>query len=122
MTTRLEVDLSSGVPAYEQIRTQVVAHVAAGRLAAGDKLPTIRTLATDLGLAPGTVARAFRELELAGVVVTRRRAGTVIADGVPVPADAPRRAAVAYVRAVRAAGVSDETALDLVRGALLGAG
>jgi GntR family transcriptional regulator len=119
VTTRLEVDLDSGVPAYEQIRTQVVAHVAAGRLQAGDKLPTIRTLAADLGLAPGTVARAFRELELAGVVVTRRRAGTVVADGAPVPPDAPRRAAVAYVRAVRAAGVSDQIALDLVRGALL---
>lgn len=119
MSTRLEVDLTSGVPAYEQIRTQVVAHVAAGRLRAGDRLPTIRALATDLGLAPGTVARAFRELELAGVVVTRRRSGTVIAEGAPVPVDAARAAAAAYARAARAAGLSDAAALDLVRGALL---
>ncbi|QGQ19793.1 GntR family transcriptional regulator [Cellulomonas sp. JZ18] len=119
MSARLEVDLDSGVPVYEQVRAQVVAHVAAGRLRPGDRLPTIRALATDLGVAPGTVARAFRELEAAGVVVTRRRAGTVVAAGV-VPADAaPRAAAVAYAEAARAAGLSPHEALDLVRGVLL---
>jgi len=120
MTAQLEVDLASGVPAYEQIRTQVVAHVAAGRLVAGDRLPTIRALATDLGLAPGTVARAFRELEADGVVETRRRAGTVVAAGASVPTDVARRAAETYVAAVRAAGLDDAEAVALVRGALLG--
>ncbi|MBO0900892.1 GntR family transcriptional regulator [Cellulomonas sp. zg-ZUI222] len=116
---RIEVDLGSGVPVYEQLRTQVVAHVAAGRLRPGDRLPTIRALATDLGVAPGTVARAFRELELAGVVVTRRRTGTVVAaDAAPATVGA-REAAAAYVRAARAAGLSPDEALDLVRGALL---
>lgn len=119
MSVTLEVDLGSGVPVYEQIRSQVVAHVAAGRLAVGDRLPTIRALATDLGVAPGTVARAFRELEQAGVVATRRRTGTVVAArGV---ADVgPLLAAQAYVRAVREAGLTDEDALALVHGALLG--
>ncbi|KQS99494.1 GntR family transcriptional regulator [Cellulomonas sp. Leaf395] len=120
MTAGLEVDLTSGVPAFEQIRAQVVAHVAAGRLVAGDRLPTIRALATDLGLAAGTVARAFRELEAEGVVETRRRAGTVIAEGASVPTDIARRAAETYVTAVRAAGLSDDEALVLVHGALLG--
>jgi len=120
MTTQLEVDVSSEVPAFEQIREQVVAHVAAGRMVAGDRLPTIRALATDLGLAPGTVARAFRELEAEGIVETRRRAGTVIAAGASVPADVARRAAEVYVATVRAAGLADDEALDVVRGALLG--
>ena len=121
MSVRLEVDLASGVPVYEQVRTQVVAHVAAGRLRPGDRLPTIRALATDLGVAPGTVARAFRELEQSGVVATRRRSGTVVADGaVPARVEA-RRAAAAYVRAARAAGLGDDEALALVHGALLDA-
>ncbi|MBO9568021.1 MAG: GntR family transcriptional regulator, partial [Cellulomonas iranensis] len=103
---------------YEQVRAQVVGHVATGRLRPGDRLPTIRALATDLGLAPGTVARAFRELEQAGVVVTRRRSGTVVAaDAAPAQAQA-RRAAADYARAARAAGLSTDEAVALVRGAL----
>ncbi|WP_028045088.1 GntR family transcriptional regulator [Cellulomonas sp. URHE0023] len=120
MRPHLEVDVTSGVPAFEQIRSQVVAHVAAGRLVAGDRLPTIRALATDLGLAAGTVARAFHELEAEGVVETRRRAGTVIAAGASVPTDVARRAAQTYVAAVRAVGLSDDEALVLVHGALIG--
>ncbi|MCL2467587.1 MAG: GntR family transcriptional regulator [Micrococcales bacterium] len=119
MSARLEVELDSAVPVYEQIRAQVAAHVAAGRLAAGDRLPPIRTLAADLGLAPGTVARAFRELEAAGVVVTRRRTGTVVAERAAVAHPEVRAAAERYVAAARAAGLCDEAAIDLVRGALL---
>ncbi|WP_454041315.1 GntR family transcriptional regulator [Cellulosimicrobium sp. Marseille-Q8652] len=115
---RVRVDLGSGVAPYEQIRTQVVAHVAAGRLAPGDRLPTIRALATDLGLAPGTVARAYRELEESGVVTTRRRAGTVVSEGVsPADVDA-RRAARDLVATARASGLSDEEVLALVVAAL----
>lgn len=115
---RVEIDLGSGTPPFEQIRAQVVAHVAAGRLAVGDRLPTIRALATDLGVAPGTVARAYRELEASGVVETRRRAGTVVADGAsPADVDA-RRAARELARAARAAGLGDAAALDLLRDAL----
>ncbi|QJW37614.1 GntR family transcriptional regulator [Cellulosimicrobium protaetiae] len=116
---RVEIDLRSGLAPYEQIRSQVVAHVAAGRLVVGDRLPTIRALATDLGLAPGTVARAYRELEAAGVVTTRRRAGTVVADGVSPGDVAARHAAHELVRAGREAGLSDDAILDVVRGALL---
>jgi GntR family transcriptional regulator len=116
---RVEIDLRSGLAPYEQIRRQVVAHVAAGRLRVGDRLPTIRALATDLGLAPGTVARAYRELEAAGVVTTRRRAGTVVSDGVSPTDVAARHAAHELVRAGREAGLSDDEILDVVRGALL---
>jgi DNA-binding transcriptional regulator YhcF (GntR family) len=73
------VDTSSAVPPYEQIRAQVVELVETGALQTGARLPTIRQLAGDLGLAPGTVARAYRELESAGVVVSRVRHGTTVA-------------------------------------------
>nr|WP_194720307.1 GntR family transcriptional regulator [Cellulosimicrobium arenosum] len=116
---RVEIDLASGVPPYEQIRAQVVAHVASGRLAVGDRLPTIRALASDLGLAPGTVARAYRELEAAGAVTTRRRAGTVVSDGATAADVVARHAANELVRTARAVGLSDDAVLDLVRGALL---
>lgn len=119
MSVQITVDVTSGVPVYEQLRTQVVAHVAAGRLRPGDRLPTIRALATDLGVAPGTVARAFRELETAGVVVTRRRTGTVVADDAAPAHVTARHAAAAYVRAARAAGLTPDETVDLIRGALL---
>ena len=115
----IEIDLTSGVPPYEQIRLQVLAHVSAGRLSPGDRLPTIRALATDLGVAAGTVARAFRELEQAGVVTTRRRTGTVVAAGAPTTDGTVRRAAGHFVATARAAGLSDEEALDAVSGALI---
>ena len=67
MSLLLEVDLASSVPVFEQIRLQVVAHVAAGRLTPGDHLPTIRALATDLGVAAGTVARAYRDTRLISI-------------------------------------------------------
>ena len=84
--------------------------------------PTIRTLATDLGVAIGTVARAFHELESAGVVVTRRRTGTVVADGASPPDDAVGAAAAAFVAVARSAGLTDDEVLDALRGALLGSG
>ena len=116
---RVEIDPASGLAPYEQIRAQVVAHVATGRLRVGDRLPTIRALATELGLAPGTVARAYRELEAAGVVTTRRRAGTVVSDGAS-PADVVAREAAGHlVRTAREAGLTDDAILDVVRGALL---
>ncbi|RYV51071.1 GntR family transcriptional regulator [Pengzhenrongella frigida] len=119
MSMQIEIDLASGVPPYEQIRSQVVAHASAGRLRAGDRLPTIRALAVDLGVAAGTVARAYRELETSGVVVTRRRTGTVVADGAPATDVGLGRAAAEFVAAARARGLTDEAVVDLVRGTLL---
>lgn len=119
MTLQVEVDLASSVPPYEQIRLQVLAHVSAGRLRPGDRLPTIRTLASDLGVAAGTVARAYRELEGGGVVTTRRRTGTVVAEGAAGADDGLQRAAQGLVTRARAAGLGDDEVLALVRGALL---
>ena len=116
---QIAIDLESGVPPYEQIRAQIMGHVSAENLRAGDRLPPIRTLATDLGLAAGTVARAYRELELSGVVTTRRRAGTVIADGAVAADVLVQQAARAFVDQVRATGLPDDAILDAVRGALL---
>jgi DNA-binding transcriptional regulator YhcF (GntR family) len=75
----LRVDPASPVPPYEQIRSQVSNMIAAGVLPRDARLPTIRQLAGDLGLAGGTVARAYRELEDEGLVVTRGRHGTFVA-------------------------------------------
>ena len=119
MSLQVEVDLGSGVPPYEQIRLGVLAHVSAGRLRTGDRLPTIRALATDLGVAAGTVARAYRELEASGVVSTRRRTGTVVADGTPGTRAEVAAAAAHVVLVARTAGLRDDEVLDLVRGALL---
>lgn len=73
------VDTTSGVPPYEQVREQVARMIGAGVLPRGGRLPTISQLANDLQLAPGTVARAYKELEREGLVVSKRRTGTIVA-------------------------------------------
>ncbi|MBT2547427.1 GntR family transcriptional regulator [Arthrobacter sp. ISL-65] len=137
MTAGISVDLGSPTPPYEQIRLQVSALVAAGGLTAGTRLPAVRSLAADLGLAAGTVARAYRELEQSGLIETRRRNGTVVV-GLPAygspDAGAPGSAApgsgasgsgavgaelgAAVERLIQAgakAGLPDEELLALVR-------
>lgn len=74
----VELDETSPVPPYEQIRAQVAAMIGSGALPPGTRLPPIRQLAGDLGLAVNTVARAYRELESAGLVASRVRTGTVV--------------------------------------------
>ena len=74
----IEIDPASPVPPYEQLRITITALVLRGSLEPEAKLPSIRQLAGDLGLAPGTVARAYRELEADGVVRTRGARGTVV--------------------------------------------
>ena len=109
----ITVDESSPVPPYEQVREQVRAQVHAGELAPGTKLPTVRGLAQELGLAPNTVARAYRELEALGVIETRGRAGSVVSgDGV---AQAARQAAHDYVSRVADLGLGEVEAVELVR-------
>ncbi len=74
----LSVDPSIPLPVYEQIREQIVRMVAAGTLAPGHRLPTIRQLAIDLGLAKGTVAKAYELLESDSVIATRGRKGSFV--------------------------------------------
>jgi DNA-binding transcriptional regulator YhcF (GntR family) len=75
----LALDPESSVPPYEQVRSQIAGAIESGRLRPAAQLPTVRRLAGDLGLAVNTVARAYRELELAGLVETRGRHGTFVA-------------------------------------------
>lgn len=115
----LIVDLASATPPYEQIRAQIQALAASGGLHVGEQLPSVRALARELGVATGTVARAYRELERAGVVVTRGRRGTSVA-GTPPPPDPelPRRldrALEAVVDAGSALGMGPDEIADLVR-------
>lgn len=72
------LDLHSGVPVYRQIIDQVVGGIATGTLVGGDQLPTIRQLAVDLSINPNTVIRAYRELEIRGVLETQQGTGTFV--------------------------------------------
>ena len=74
------LDLHSGVPVYRQIIDQVRSGVASGSLSAGDQLPTVRQLAVDLAINPNTVLRAYRELELGGLLETHQGTGTFVAN------------------------------------------
>ena len=69
------IDPRSPVPPFEQLRVQLLAQVQSGELAPGARLPTVRRLADDLGIAPNTVARTYRELEASGIIETRGRNG-----------------------------------------------
>jgi len=112
------VDHSSPVPPFEQVRDGIAEAVRSRRLAPGDRLPTVRKLAGDLGLASNTVARAFRELEQAGVIETRGRNGTFVAvEGVGRSSEAAL-ATAAYVRRLRELGIGAEEAIVLIREAL----
>src|SRR5512142_2412151 len=77
---QFRLDLHSGVPVYRQIIDQVLAGMAAGALAAGDQLPTVRQVAVDLAINPNTVVRAYRELEIRGVLQTQQGTGTFISN------------------------------------------
>lgn len=107
----VEIDLRSPVPPFEQIRARIADLVAAGELPAGTRLPSVRALAGDLGIAPNTVVRAYRELEAAGVVRTARGRGTVVADTPPAPDDAAVGAAVERAVALARAAGWDEARL-----------
>jgi DNA-binding transcriptional regulator YhcF (GntR family) len=114
----ITIDPASPTPPYEQVRLRIAELAADGTLAAGQKLPPVRTLASSLGLAVNTVARAYRELELAGLVETRGRLGTVITAKASGTSGQAQKAAMAYAERTRALGVAPETALALVRAAL----
>lgn len=115
---RITVDPDSGTPPYEQIRQHIDDLITTGSLAAGHRLPPVRQLAGDLGLAPGTVARAYRELEQGGLVQTRRGAGTRVIGSERPAADPLLAKARAYVAAARALGCDDAQVRDALERAL----
>ncbi|WP_353951351.1 GntR family transcriptional regulator [Knoellia sp. S7-12] len=114
----ITVDVSAHEPPFEQVRAQLAGLIARGALAEGDRLPTVRALAADLGIAVNTVARAYKELEAEGLVTTGRRAGTTVAPGGHATDTALHRSAASYAISAVRAGLSESAAIDLVRAAL----
>ena len=106
----LRVDGQAGRPLFDQLRNQIIEAIRAGTLPPGARLPTVRELAADLGLAVNTVARAYRELEVAGVVETRGRFGTFVARADPSDS-AMAAAASAYLDVARGLGLGKAEAL-----------
>jgi DNA-binding transcriptional regulator YhcF (GntR family) len=113
----LAIDPRSTTPPYEQVRSQIVELVHGGELAPGERLPTVRRLADDLGIAPNTVARAYRELEQASVIETRGRHGTYVAPRDETTSKAAE-AAAGYAARVRELGLPPTEGLRLVTVAL----
>ena len=110
----LTVDPSSAQPPFEQLRTQIATRVTEGTLPPGSKLPTVRGLADQLGLAANTVARAYKELEADGVVVTEGRRGTFVRGTDAGSSADAGEAARQYVAAVRRLGLGVAEATRLV--------
>lgn len=114
----ITLDTTSAVPPFEQVRGQFAAQITDGLLVAGTRLPTVRGLADELGLATNTVARAYRELEAAGLVETRGRAGTVVTAAGDQARARLLAAAQNYAALAHDVGVSPEEALRFVSAAL----
>lgn len=115
---RIELDPTSRVRPAAQLRELLARRILAGSLGPGERLPPVRELAATLGIAPGTVARAYRELEQAGLLVAHGRRGTFVTERLSLPAD--RRAArldaaaTRYVRRARQLGASRVEAVRAV--------
>jgi DNA-binding transcriptional regulator YhcF (GntR family) len=114
----ITIDPGSSLPPFEQVRSQLARQISDRTLAVGTRLPTVRGLATELGLAANTVARAYRELEEAGLVETRGRAGTFVSALGERSRVALRQAAAEYAATAHALGIGSGEALDVVRAAL----
>lgn len=121
LTMNLTIDPSAKQPPFDQLKQQLIQQIMERQLPAGMKLPSVRHLAADLGLAPNTVARTYRELESEGYVITRGRSGTTVAPIAPVSEDARLHAAAFtadYVAAMRGLGLGDDSIVGLVSQAL----
>ncbi|KIF75971.1 regulator [Streptomyces sp. 150FB] len=123
MTTNgisISLNQASPVPAYEQLRSQLADLISVGRLSQGDRLPSVRQFASDLGLANNTVVRAYRELETAGLVKSRRGSGTqVIAPTATTDVKAKlAEHARSYAAAAKQLNATHEEALAAIRHAL----
>ncbi|MEX0429659.1 GntR family transcriptional regulator [Nocardioides sp. DS6] len=105
---QVAVDAADATPPYEQVRRRLEELIETGALPVGARLPAVRRLAGDLGLAAGTVARAYRELEQAGLIETRRGAGTRVAGSEQRRTGLLREQAAAYVEKARLLGFADD--------------
>lgn len=116
----LTIDPKSPTPPFEQLRIQFIEQVRSGELAPGAKLPTVRRLADDLGLAPNTVARCYRELERDRVIETRGRNGSFVSTHGDAAQQEAQKAARAYADRIQQLGLARDDALAFVRSALGG--
>jgi DNA-binding transcriptional regulator YhcF (GntR family) len=116
----ITIDTRSAVPPFEQLRVQLIDQVQSGELAAGTRLPTVRKLAEDLGLAPNTVARAYRELEADHFIETRGRNGSFVSAQGDAAQQQAQEAARTYADRIRKLGIPTSEALAYVTGALDG--
>lgn len=111
MSVPLRLEPADPTPPYEQLRRQIASAIISGSLAGGERLPTVRQLARDLGVAPGTVMRAYAELERAGLIATRRGGGSDGAAGQArsgLAGDELARLADGFVTRARELGAADE--------------
>lgn len=126
MSALVTVDLRDATPPFEQIRTQIASLIAVGHLADGSRLPTVRALAGDLGVATGTVARAYKELEALGLIESRRRLGTVVthdpSSGTVDAEGGIQALIIELITTARIAGIEDATLLSLIQGRMRAGG
>ena len=115
---KLTIDPQSTTAPYEQLHTQIAAQARAGRLPAGYRLPTVRGLAGELGLAPNTVAKAYRVLETDGVIETRGRQGSFVAAAAEGAGREAARAAEEFAHRARRLGLDRSAALAAVEEAV----
>ncbi|MBG0831480.1 GntR family transcriptional regulator [Planomonospora sp. ID67723] len=112
------IDAGSPVPPFEQLRAQLARQIQDRTLAVGARLPTIRHMAADLGLAVNTVGRAYRELEEAGLIETRGRAGSFVSAAGEDGRERARRAAADYAAVIASVGIDTGEAIRIVQAAL----
>ncbi|QNE30331.1 GntR family transcriptional regulator [Streptomyces sp. INR7] len=116
---KIAIDGSAGSAApYEQLRAQIAARARSGKLPVGFKLPTVRGLAEELGLAANTVAKAYRALEADGVIETRGRNGTFVAAAGEGAAREAASAAQAFAERVHRLGLTEAEAIAAATAAL----
>lgn len=114
----LQIDPASDRPPFEQVRVGIIELIESGELLSGERLPTVRALASRLGVAANTVARSYRELEAAGVIETRGRQGSFIKAGRHDALDAGFAAAKRYVETARELGLDDPVIVEILNRAL----
>jgi GntR family transcriptional regulator len=116
----LSLDESTGVPLYRQIIRQIENAILSGKLKPGDRLPTIRSLAVELKINPNTIARAYSEMELLGIVATQVGSGTYVPDAQAEREDGRlsekiEQTVAGFIREMSALGLDREEVIELIR-------
>ncbi|HWD55329.1 MAG TPA: GntR family transcriptional regulator [Acidimicrobiales bacterium] len=110
----LRLESHSPVPPFEQVRAQLAAAIESGRLEQSVRLPTVRQLAADLGLAVNTVAKSYRQLERAGLIETRGRHGTFVAGAPTAKRALAMQAAKEFTTRMRELGIGNAETLAIL--------